>query len=106
MAKFVELKTFSAAGAMMASSAFIVIPASADVNPFQMTDRSSGYMVAGSHGGKHNKMKMMDTDGDGSVSKEEFMTYAEEKFDRKDTNGDGVLNADEMKQMKHHREGK
>ena len=106
MVKFVEFKSFSAAGALIASSAFIAIPAGADENPFQMTGLSSGYMVAGGHGGNHNKMKMMDTDGDGSVSKEEFMTYTEKKFDRKDTNGDGVLSADEMKHMKHNREGK
>ena len=106
MAKFFKFKSFGIAGAMIASSAFIAIPVGADENPFQIIDLPTSYMVAGSHGGKHNKMKMMDTDGDGSVSKEEFMAYAEKKFERKDTNGDGVLSADEMKHMKHHQEGK
>ena len=72
---------------------------------FKKIDLSSGYLVADSHGGKHDKMKTMDTDGDGSVSKEEFMIYAEEKFNRKDTNGDGMLSADEMKPKKQHHKG-
>jgi len=107
MTKFLELKPISAAvGAILASSAFIVTPVTADENPFQMLDLNSGHMVADSHGGKHDKMKMMDTDGDGSVSKDEFITYAEKKFNHKDKNGDSVLSADEMKHMKHHGEGK
>ena len=95
----------AAIGAVIASSAFIVTPAIAEENPFKITDLESGYMVASSHG-KQCKMKMMDTDGDGSVSKDEFMSHAEKKFSDKDKNGDGVLDADEMKRMKHHKEGK
>ena len=61
---------------------------------------------AGHHGGK-NKMKMMDTDGDGAVSKEEFMSHKEQRFMQKDENGDGVLTEDEMKkQCKHKGKGK
>ena len=40
---------------------------------------------------------MMDADGDGSISKDEFMAHAEKKFEKKDKNGDGVLSGDEMK---------
>ena len=103
-----KLKPINAAlGTVLASSAFIVTPAIAEQNPFQITDLESGYMVAGSHGkGKHDKMKKMDTDGDGSVSKDEFMAYAEKKFSYKDKNGDGVLSADELKHRKRHGEGK
>ncbi|MEM7401748.1 MAG: hypothetical protein AAF304_07350 [Pseudomonadota bacterium] len=61
---------------------------------------------AGHHGGK-NKMKMMDTDGDGAVSKEEFMSHKEQRFMKKDENGDGVLTEDEMKKnCKHKNKGK
>lgn len=52
---------------------------------------------AGHHGGGKNKMEMMDADGDGSVSKDEFMNHKAERFSKKDANGDGVLTEDEMK---------
>jgi uncharacterized low-complexity protein len=49
-------------------------------------------------------MKMMDADGDGAVSKEEFMQAHDGMFGKMDTNGDGVIDADEhsagMKMMK------
>lgn len=67
-------------------------------------------VLAEHHGGGKNKMEMMDTDGDGSVSKEEFMAHKEEKFNKKDENGDGVLSEDEMakhcKTRKHGKKGK
>ena len=55
------------------------------------------YTYAGHHGGGKDKMKMMDTDGDGAVSKEEFMSHKEQHFLMKDSDGDGVLTEDEMK---------
>ncbi len=103
MSKIIELMPLSA---VLLLSAFIISPVSASDNPFNMSDQVSGYMIADSHGGKHCKMKNMDTDGDGSVSKEEFMAHAEKKFSHKDKNGDGVLSSDEMKHRKHHGEGK
>ena len=36
-------------------------------------------------------MKMMDTNGDGMVSKEEFMKYHEKMFDMMDKNKDGMV---------------
>ena len=61
---------------------------------------------AGHHGGK-NKMEMMDTDGDGAVSKEEYMSHKEQRFMMKDENGDGVLSDEEMKKhCKHKGKGK
>ena len=86
-------------------------PASAGDNPFAMTPLSDGYkMVAegkcgeGKCGGGMNTdkggegkcgMQRMDADGDGKVTKEEFMQGHEAMFDTIDTDGDGVLNADE-----------
>ena len=120
MLKKSNLKPITAAiGTVFVTSTLIAAPASADQNPFQMTELSSGYMVADGHEGKCGegkcgdkktckikKMKKMDTDGDGAVSKDEFMAHAEKKFSRKDKNGDGVISADEMKRMKKHKEGK
>jgi uncharacterized low-complexity protein len=104
MSKKSELKPLVAAiSAVLASSAFTIPTASADENPFTMTELSSGYMVAGKEGtcgeGKCGGMKMMDTDKDGAVSKEEFMKHHEEKFNKKDKNADGKLTDDEMKMM-------
>ncbi len=92
---------------IIAASSFASTTAVADENPFQMTELSSGYMVADGHG-KYckKKMKKMDLNEDGAVSKEEFMSHAEKKFAKKDKNGDGVLTEDEMKRMKKHSEGK
>ena len=111
MIKKPEIKPIAAAiGTVFVTSALYAVPASADENPFQMTELSSGYMVAEEHKGKRSckikKMKKMDTDGDGAVSKDEFMAHAEKKFAKKDKNGDGVISAEEMKQMKKHKEGK
>ena len=95
---------------------------SAAENPFAVTDIGSGYQVAESHEGKcgegkcgAGKMKgegkcgegkcgmtMMDTDNDGTVSKDEYMAAKEANFAKMDANSDGVLSADEMKA----REGK
>jgi uncharacterized low-complexity protein len=96
-----EFKPLAAAiGATLAASAFTLPIASAEENPFQMQQLPSGYMVAGKEGkcgeGKCG-MKKMDTDGDGSISKSEFMQHKEEKFNKMDANGDGILTGDEMK---------
>ncbi len=57
--------------------------------------------AAGSRQGRggHNPgqmMQQMDTDGDGSVSKAEFLAGAEARFTKMDKNGDGVLTKDDM----------
>jgi uncharacterized low-complexity protein len=118
MSKKFELKPLTAAiGAILATSAFAIPTASADENPFQITELTSGYMVAEKEGkcgeGKCGGMKMkegkcgmkmmmkkMDADEDGAISKEEFMQHHEKKFDKKDKNEDGKLTEDEMKMMK------
>ena len=52
-------------------------------------------------------MKMMDTDGDGKVTKDEFMQGHETMFGKMDANGDGVIDADEQSAaMKMMKEGK
>ncbi len=50
--------------------------------------------------GKHHKGQMMeevDTNGDGAISKEEFMSKHEEHFSKVDADGDGSLSKEEMK---------
>ncbi len=44
-------------------------------------------------------MSKMDSSGDGAVTKDEFMSAHESIFAKKDMNGDGVLDAAEMKKM-------
>jgi uncharacterized low-complexity protein len=107
MSKKFELKPLTAAlGTILAASAFTIPTASADENPFNMSELSSGYMVADKEGkcgeGKCGgmMMKKMDADEDGAVSKEEFMQHHEKKFTKKDKNEDGKLTEDEMKMMK------
>ena len=41
-------------------------------------------------------LRLMDTDGDGRVSRDEYIAYMMQGFDRIDTNGDGVLEGDEL----------
>jgi len=79
---------------------FIFSTANADESPFrQNTNPAKSYTLAEHHGGGHG-MKKMDTNADGEVSKEEFMTHKEMKFMMKDKNGDGKLTDDEMKHKK------
>jgi Ca2+-binding EF-hand superfamily protein len=49
---------------------------------------------------KGQRLKAIDTDGNGAISKSEFMAHAnkeaEERFNKMDTNGDGQLSKDEL----------
>ena len=107
------LKPLAAAmGAAFVTSLATAPVANAAENPFAMSELSSGYMVASSHmegkcgegkcgGAKATKegkcgMKMMDADGDGKVTKDEFDAAHEAMFSKKDKNADGVLDASEM----------
>lgn len=92
---------------------------SIDQSPFAMQDLGTGFMLAASHEGKcgegkcgGNKgkkegkcgegkcgMSKMDSNSDGSVTKDEFMSGHEKMFADKDKNGDGMLDAGEMKMM-------
>jgi Ca2+-binding EF-hand superfamily protein len=69
---------------------------------------TSGAVLADNHG-DHKKGKMMervDTDGDGMISKAEFMAKHESKFMEMDVNGDGSLSKDEMKDSRQDRKDK
>ena len=100
-----------ALGAAFATTLSSATIANAADNPFAMTEISGGYMVAAAAEGKCGEgkcgMKSMDTDDDGSVTKEEFMQGHEVMFGRLDANGDGVIDADEQSAgMKMMKEGK
>lgn len=93
---------FVAAGIAIAATSLPLSAVIAQDNPFQVNELSSGYMVAsheGSCGEGKCGMKMMDTDNDGVVSKEEFVKHAESRFEKHDKNQDGKLSEDEMKMM-------
>ena len=90
---------------IFASQIFILSVASAEEGPFNLIQSTSNFVVAEHHGGKHSRqgrhgMKKIDTDGNGEVSKDEFMAHHEMKFMMKDKNGDGKLTDDEMKHKK------
>jgi Ca2+-binding EF-hand superfamily protein len=45
-------------------------------------------------------MTAMDKDRDGTVSKEEFLTYMEAQFEKADSDHDGTLDAKELEQLR------
>jgi Ca2+-binding EF-hand superfamily protein len=56
-----------------------------------------GVAIAGQAGpGAGGGMMRADTDGDGKISRQEFLAQADARFARLDTNGDGVITADEF----------
>lgn len=92
-------------------------------NPFSMEPLSGGYMMLAENKspegkcgegkcgckkgkGKHSRMMSMDSDGDGNISKDEFIKGHEVKFDQIDANGDGVIDPSERDAyMQHKRKG-
>lgn len=54
------------------------------------------------HKGMHHKamLERLDTDGDGRLSKDEFVDGAMPMFDKADTDGNGVLDTKELEAMK------
>lgn len=52
------------------------------------------------HFDKYDLYKKYDTDGDGQFSKEEYLKMKQERFDDLDTNKDGILTREEMKQAR------
>ncbi len=46
------------------------------------------------------RLQKVDTDGDGAISKAEFLAEAEAKFDRMDANGDGKITPEERDAMR------
>lgn len=64
----------------------------------------AAYAEGGDHGKPHDKahrggglMQKIDTNGDGNVSKAEFMAKHEEMFAKMDADSNGSLTKDEMK---------
>ena len=61
-------------------------------------------VAAGAHGqkaaGGNQWLAAMDTDNDGTVSKQEFNTYMDAQFDKADTDHDGTLDAKELEQLR------
>ena len=54
---------------------------------------------SGMSGGKQ-WLALMDTDHDGTVSKQEFTTYMDAQFDKADVDHDGTLDAQELEQLR------
>ena len=92
---------FSLAG-LITSTALMVLAPAAFAQPTPMPGACPGgaancpHMMH-NHGHMKNRMQMIDTDKDGSVSKAEFMANAEKKFEKMDTNKDGKIDAQDRK---------
>ena len=61
---------------------------------------ASGQKTSGNSSGPKLSMAAMDTDHDGTVSKQEFLTYMEAQFDKADVDHDGTLDAKELEQLR------
>jgi uncharacterized low-complexity protein len=125
MSNITALKPLTVAlGTVFTVSLANISISNASENPFTMQPLSSGYMMLaegkcgeGKCGGGTGKgmqggcgMTRMDADGDGNVSKDEFMKGHAAKFDEIDKNSDGVIDQPEgeahMQGMKAMKEGK
>lgn len=103
-------------GCLAMSAAVASPPLLAGENPFQLKEFGAPSVLAevvppaspkaeaapqkGSEGMCGGMMKMMDGNGDGKVSKDEFMKHHEGMFAMMDKNNDGVLDESEMGQMR------
>lgn len=52
------------------------------------------------HGDKGKMLEKFDADGNGTISKSEFLKSAEDRFSKMDVNGDGEITKEEGKAMK------
>jgi len=67
---------------------------------------AGSFLVAGDQQrvrGGMNMVENLDTNGDGQISKEEYMARTDERFQAMDVNGDGVLTEDEIPTGRRHR---
>jgi len=53
------------------------------------------------HGDMHSHMSAMDTNGDGMISKDEFMTYHQAMWDKLPKNKDGMVAMKDLEMMHH-----
>ena len=61
---------------------------------------ASGQKTSGSLAGAKQWLDVMDTDRDGTVSKQEFRVYLEAQFDKADADHDGTLDEIELGQLR------
>ena len=61
---------------------------------------AAGQKTAGNLSGAKQWLAVMDTDHDGSVSKQEFMDYMKAQFDKADADHDGTLDGKELEQLR------
>ena len=61
---------------------------------------ASGQKSSANSSGAKLWMSAMDTDHDGTVSKQEFLGYMEAQFDKADTDHDGTLDRSELEQLR------
>lgn len=77
---------------MTAAAAFMLSGA-----PAMADDHGKMKMMEGKHkAGAHGMMMKADANDDGVISKDEFMTFHEEKFQSFDKDGDGNVTKEEM----------
>ena len=77
---------------MMLPLALCVMAAPAFAGSQDAKGAAGGHMGKGHMDGKMGQMwQKMDTNGDGQVSKDEFVNARGAMFDKMDTNGDGIL---------------
>jgi Ca2+-binding EF-hand superfamily protein len=61
---------------------------------------ASGQKTASTPSGAKLWLTAMDSDHDGTVSKQEFTDYMQAQFDKADTDHDGTLDRKEMEQLR------
>jgi Ca2+-binding EF-hand superfamily protein len=65
-----------------------------------ITTPSAQKTSSGSSSGPKLSMTALDTDHDGTVSKQEFTAYMEDQFDKADPDHDGTLDKKELNQLR------
>lgn len=58
-----------------------------------------GHDKAGRQQQMQQRLKEIDSNGDGNISKAEFQAHGDKRFNKMDSNGDGLISPDERKQM-------
>jgi hypothetical protein len=71
--------------------------------PGQMPMREQGHMQGKQQEHMQQRIKAMDTNGDGNISKAEFMANAEKHFAKMDSDADGQVTPQERSQLQQQR---